>query len=76
MYFQAIFSNVIITNYFTIFLQIIDIANFYWFLFKSTTNIIYLFINNNSPHQQFVKRFVALTFSTIYLYKIYHKVHL
>ena len=36
-------SNAIVTNYFTIFLQIVDIVIFYWFLFEFITNITYLF---------------------------------
>ena len=31
-------------------------TNFYWFLFRSTTNITFLLTNNYSPHQEFVKK--------------------
>ena len=42
-------------KYFTTFLQIIDAANIYSFLFESTTDIIFLLINNQSLYQKFVK---------------------
>ena len=48
-------SNVTITNYFTIFLQIIDVVNFYWISSKLTTNINFLHVNNHLSHQSFVK---------------------
>ena len=56
-------SNVIGTNYFTTFLQIVIVANFYWFSFGSATDIIFSITNNYTPHQQFIKKFVALPFS-------------
>ena len=33
---------------------------FYWFSSRPTINITFLFTNNHSPHQQFVKFFVKL----------------
>ena len=45
-------SNVIVINYFTTFLQTADVGNLL------TINITFLFTNNHSPHQQFVKIFV------------------
>ena len=40
-------SNATIINYFTIFLQNVDMSNFYWFSFGPTTNITFLFTNNH-----------------------------
>ena len=48
--------NVITTNYFTTFLQIIVVAKFYQFLSSPTTNIIFSLINNHLTHQQFGKK--------------------
>ena len=39
------------TNFFTIFLQTIDVVNYYWFLFGPKTDIVFLLPNNYSPHQ-------------------------
>ena len=58
------------TNQFTIFLQTVDVINFYKFLSGLITNIKFLLTNNYSPHQQFIKRFMALAFS--YLVKEMH----
>ena len=44
-------SHATIINYFTIFLQNVNVANFKWFLLKPTTNITSIFINNHSPQQ-------------------------
>ena len=37
-------SNVTVTNYFIIFLQIIDIKNSYWLWFEPSTNIIFFYL--------------------------------
>ena len=42
--------NVTTTNYFTIFLQTVVVANFYWFSFESFIDISFSFTNNHSPH--------------------------
>ena len=34
------FNNDMVTNYFIIFLKIVDVLKFYWFLFELVTNII------------------------------------
>ena len=56
-------SNIIAKNYFTIFLQAVDIANSLLVFIK--INITFLFTNNHSSHQQFVsffvKKFTSLT---------------
>ena len=56
-------NNVTTTNYFTTFLQTIDVT-IYWFSFRLTINITFSFTNNHSPHQHvikiFVKKFVSL----------------
>ena len=49
-------SNIIAKNYFTIFLQAVDIANSLLVFIK--INITFSFINNHLPHQQFVNFFV------------------
>ena len=41
-----ILLRVIVTNFSTIFLQSIDITNFYWFVFVLITYIIFLLINS------------------------------
>ena len=51
-------SNAIAINYFTIFLQNVNVSTSYWFLSKPIINITFSFTNNYSPHQQFVKNFV------------------
>ena len=40
-------SNVILTNFFTIFLQTVLVANFYWFTHGPTTHIIFLLTSNH-----------------------------
>ena len=64
-------SNVTVTNYFTIFLQTIDMANFLWFSSKPTINITFSFTNNHPSHQRFVKifekKFVSLTLLFLYI---------
>ena len=57
-------SVVIITNFSTTFLQTVKVANSYWFTFEPTTYINFLLTNNYSSHQQFVKKFVTLAFSS------------
>ena len=58
-------SNATTTNYFTTFLQNVDLSSSYWFSSIITINITFLFINNHSTHQHFVnifvKKFVSLT---------------
>ena len=44
------------TNYFIIFLQIVNVVKFYQF-FRKTINITFLFINNYTPYQKFIKYF-------------------
>ena len=51
-------STVTTTNYFTIFLQTIDVINSYLFSFGSITNITFLLTNNYLSYQQFVKKIV------------------
>ena len=53
-------SNVTVANYFKIFLQTVDVANFLWFSSKPTINTTFSFTNNHLPHQQFVKKFINL----------------
>ena len=48
-------SNTIVTNYFTTFLQIVDITNSYWFLLEPTTNITFSLTNNYSPHIRYLQ---------------------
>ena len=59
-------SNSLATNYFTIFYKLLLWPIFYWFSSRPTNNIIFLFINNHSSHQQFmkvfIKKFVSLAF--------------
>ena len=58
-------SNATTTNYFTTFLQNVDLSSSYWFSSRITINITFLFTNNHSTHQHFVnifvKKFVSLT---------------
>ena len=66
-------SNVTVTNYFTIFLQTIDMANFLWFSSKPTINSTFSFTNNYLPHQQFEKFFVnkiCISNTTLLIYII------
>ena len=51
-------STVTTTNYFTIFLQIIEVINSFLFSFGSITNITFLLTNNYLSYQQFVKKIV------------------
>ena len=51
-----ILSNATDTNYLTIFLQIVDIANSYWFSYRPTPNITFLLTKNHPSHSQFVKK--------------------
>ena len=44
-------SNAILTNFFTKFLQIVLVANSYWFAHKPTTHIIFLLTSNHLLHQ-------------------------
>ena len=44
-------SNTILTNFFTIFLQTVLVANFYWFAHRPTTHIIFLLTSNHLLHQ-------------------------
>ena len=37
-------------------------------IFMLTSNITFLFINNNSPHWQFIKFFVSLTLLTFFFF--------
>ena len=48
-------SNVTCTNYFTTFLQTVNVENFYWFLYRDTTNIIFLLTNNYLSYYPSVK---------------------
>ena len=57
-------SIVIAINFSSIILQTVKVINFYWFTFGSTTYIIFLLTNNHSSHQQSVKQFVTLAFSS------------
>ena len=41
----------IVTNSFTIFVQIVEIVNSYWFASRPTNYITFLLTNNHSPHQ-------------------------
>ena len=50
-------SNATVTNYFIIFLQIIDVTNFNLFSSGPITNITFLFTINYSPNQRFLKMF-------------------
>ena len=50
-------SNVTAINYFKTSLQTVVVASFL-LVFRSTINIIFLFTNNHSPYQQFVKNFL------------------
>ena len=61
---NSFLSNTIVTNFSTTFLQIIEIANFYWFAYKTIIYITFLFTDNNLLHQQFIKKFVILIFSS------------
>ena len=51
-------STVTTTNYFTIFLQTIDVINSYLFSSGSITNITFLLTNNYLSYQRFVKKIV------------------
>ena len=44
-------SNVILTNFFTTFLQTVLVANSYWFTHRPTTHIIFLLTSNHLLHQ-------------------------
>ena len=44
-------SNIILTNIFITFLQIVLIANYYWFAYKHTIRIIFLFTNDYLSYQ-------------------------
>ena len=44
-------SNIILTNFFTTFLQTVLVANSYWFAHGPTIHIIFLLINNHLLHQ-------------------------
>ena len=44
-------SNVTIINYFTIFLQIVDITDFLLIFILTTINITFSFTNNHLSHQ-------------------------
>ena len=44
-------SNAIFTNSFTTFLQIVLVANSYWFAYGPTTYIIFLLSSNHLSHQ-------------------------
>ena len=66
-------SNTIGTNYFTTFLQNIDMANLLLVFIRPIINIIFSFINNHSPYQQFVKYFVKLFISlTLFIFYIFN----
>ena len=43
-------SNTILTNFFTIFLQTVLVANFYWFVHGLITHIIFLLTSNHLSH--------------------------
>ena len=43
-------SNTILTNFFTIFLQTVLIANSYWFAHGPITHIIFLLTSNHLSH--------------------------
>ena len=60
-------SNVTAINYFKTSLQTVVVASFL-LVFRSTINIFFLFTNNHSLHQQFVKKFVSLTLLIINSY--------
>ena len=54
-----LYSKTILQNFYKLLMWI----TFYWFSSKHTTNTInttYLFTNNHSSHQQFVKKFAFL----------------
>ena len=44
-------SNVILTKFFTIFLQTVLVANSYWFAHEPITHIIFLLTSNHLLHQ-------------------------
>ena len=46
-----IMSNAITTNYFTTFLQNVDVTNLLLVFISSTINITFSFTNNHSPYQ-------------------------
>ena len=46
---------------------------FYWFSFRPTINITFSFINNHSPHQQFIKNFVKY-FVSLELFIFYYSI--
>jgi len=49
-----------------LFLQNVEVINSYWFSSESTTTITFFLSNNNLSYQQFVKKFVILTFSILF----------
>ena len=50
-------SKVIAINFSITFLQTVEVASFYWFVFRPKTCTNFLITNNQLPHQQFVKKF-------------------
>ena len=63
-------SNATTTNYFTTFLQNVDLSSSYWFSSRITINITFLFTNNHSTHQHFVNIFVKkFVFLTLFKYE-------
>ena len=44
-----------LTNYFTIFLQMVNMINSYWLSSKPFTNITFLLITNHQSYEQIVK---------------------
>ena len=47
---QIFMSNLTVINYFTTFLQTIDMTNSYWFSFQLIVNIIFSLTNNHLSH--------------------------
>ena len=43
-------STILVTNFSITFLQIVEVLKFYWFASRPITYIIFLLINNYSPH--------------------------